>query len=114
LDVKLPLFRDFGLREDGGDGTDRFTRVAVDTLLGMDEELVLVLVETLHRAYLYTGSIFSPDARLRDHVGHLFLLWRIRRTYYTSRLHGASENHLDIPQLGPIIGASVSVQSISK
>jgi hypothetical protein len=45
LYVVFPLLGNLGLREDRSDRTDRHAGVAVDALLGMDEELVLVLIE---------------------------------------------------------------------
>jgi hypothetical protein len=80
LYVVFPLLGNLGLREDRSDRTDRHAGIAVDTLLGMDEELVLVLIEARDRANLHAGAIFGPDTRLGDDVGHLFL--RLQKFLY--------------------------------
>src|SRR5581483_4407866 len=77
LDEALPLLRHLVL---GGDGINRAglnARVAVDALLGIDIELIdLVVVRLVGRwvdavdgADLDAGVVLDPDARLADHVG---------------------------------------------
>ena len=43
---------------------------AVDTLVGMDDEHVLALVETIDGADLYTVGIFAVDTIVVDDVSH--------------------------------------------
>jgi hypothetical protein len=36
----------------------------------MDVELIFPLVNAVHRTHVYAGSVFYPDARFDDHIGH--------------------------------------------
>jgi hypothetical protein len=36
----------------------------------MDVELVLALVNAVHRTDIHAGSVLHPDASLDDHIGH--------------------------------------------
>jgi hypothetical protein len=71
LDEELPHLWNLSLREDGAHGTDRHAGVAVDALLRMNKELILILVKTLDGTNLDAGPILRPDARLSHHIGHV-------------------------------------------
>src|SRR5688572_2055559 len=70
LDEALPLVRSLVLREDRLDRTDRLARAAIDALVGMNEELILALVDAIDRAHLHAGLVLDVDARLGDHIRH--------------------------------------------
>src|SRR5215208_8137685 len=44
---------------------------AIDTLFGVDKELVPAVVDAVHRADLHAGLVLRADARLGDYVGHM-------------------------------------------
>jgi hypothetical protein len=75
----LCLFGPFGLRViSGGDGVNRAfltTGIAVNTLVGIDENLVGSFEETTDRANLDAVPIFAIDARFVNDVSHLKLLF---------------------------------------
>src|SRR5882724_5282230 len=84
LGVRLPLLGQIILREDGRHRTDRNTGTAVNALTGIDVQLrhfierrasivigaVFRRMDTIHRAHIYTGSVFRPETGLGDDVGH--------------------------------------------
>src|SRR4051794_10534287 len=72
--VALPLLRGVVLVEDRLDRADRLARTAVDTLVGMDVEHPLALVDAVDRTLVDAGAVLEIDARLGDDVGHLVLL----------------------------------------
>src|SRR2546426_6494521 len=69
-DVRLPLRRRVFLREDRGDRTLGLAGTAIDALVGVDVELILALVDTVHRTDIHAGAILQIDARLGDNVRH--------------------------------------------
>src|SRR4051794_34814234 len=78
LDVLLPLVGNLVLGEARVDRAGLDAGVAVDALLGIDVELLdLVVVglvrrrvDAIDRADLDARVVLGPDAGLRDHVGH--------------------------------------------
>ena len=75
--VDLDPFLGAGLAvgEDGLGRTFRFTNSAVDAFVGVDDEHVLALVETIHRTYFDAISVFALDTKVIDKIGH-FLLFK--------------------------------------
>src|SRR5581483_4487027 len=79
LDVLLPLGRDLVLGRDRVHRAGLHARVAVDALVGIYVELVVIVevglvlrrVDAVHRADLDAGVVLDADAGLVDHVGHL-------------------------------------------
>src|SRR5436190_14999730 len=59
-----------------GIGLDRFSRAfgfadtAIDTLVGMDDEHILALVEAVHRTHLNAIHVLALYATFRDDIGH--------------------------------------------
>src|SRR6267378_4327334 len=70
LDELLRLLRGFVLREDRLHRTHRLARSAVDTLVGVYEELIRALVDTVDRADLDAGLVLDVDTRLGDDIRH--------------------------------------------
>src|SRR4029450_9832385 len=64
------LFGRLALGEDRRRRAHRLAGPAVDTLVGVDEELVRPLIDAVHRADLDAGLVLDVDARLDDHVRH--------------------------------------------
>src|SRR3989442_16004641 len=69
-DEVFRLFRRLVLGEDRLHRAHRLAGPAVDTLVGVDEELVRPLIDAVHRADLDAGPLLDVDARLDDHVRH--------------------------------------------
>ena len=70
-DVALHLLGDlvFGI-----DGLHRALGLAgstVDTLFGVDHELVPAIVNIVYRANVHAGLVFCADAGLGDYLGHI-------------------------------------------
>src|SRR3954465_7572592 len=80
-DEPLPLVGDLVLGEAGVDRAGLDARVAVDALLGVDVELLDVVVvglvgrgvDAVDRTHLDARVVLLADARLGDDVGHGFL-----------------------------------------
>src|SRR3954453_12139631 len=78
VDVLLPLVRHLVLREAGVDRARLDAGVTVDALLGVDVELLDVVVvrlvrrrvDAVDRAHLDARVVLGADARLGDDVGH--------------------------------------------
>src|SRR6267143_2706254 len=84
LDVRLPFLRQIIQRENCRHRTDWNTGAAVNALGGIDVELrhfierraaivigaALCRMDTIHRAHIYTGSVFRPYTGFGDDVGH--------------------------------------------
>src|SRR5215208_312434 len=66
----LPLGRDVVLVEDGLHRADGLAGAAVHTLLGVDVEHAVALVDAVDRAFLDAGLVLDVDAGLGDDVGH--------------------------------------------
>src|SRR5690606_2655335 len=64
------LLRDLVFVVDGLYGANRRARAAADAFVGMDEKLVLTVVDAVDRAHLGAGLILGADARLADDVDH--------------------------------------------
>src|SRR3546814_13837279 len=47
-----------------------FANAAVDALVGVDDEHILALIETVDGAHLDAVHIFAPDAGNGDDIGH--------------------------------------------
>src|SRR5712664_1113260 len=69
-DEVFRLFRRLVFGEDRLHRAHRLAGPAVDTLVGVDEELIRPLVDAVHRADLDAGLVLDVDARLDDHVCH--------------------------------------------
>src|SRR5438874_3915234 len=59
-----------GIRTDGVGRAFRFADAAIDTLVGMDHEHILALIETVHGADLHAVHVLAANASFRDYVGH--------------------------------------------
>src|SRR5260370_476591 len=70
LDELLRRLRGFVLCEDRLHRTHRLARSAVDTLVGVYEELIRALVDTVDRADLDAGLVLDVDTRLSDDIRH--------------------------------------------
>src|SRR6266853_5505270 len=70
LDEPLRLLRGLVLGEDRLHRTYRLARSAVDTLVGVYEELIRALVDTVDWADLDTGLVLDVDTRLGDDIRH--------------------------------------------
>ena len=74
LDVGLvvvgPLVGNVVLVVDRLDGADGLARTAVDTLVGLDVEHAIALVDAVDGALVDAGAIFEIDAGLGDDVCH--------------------------------------------
>ena len=68
-----PLFREVFLGEDRIDWTGIYAETAVNTVNGVDVELpiVVVSVDTIHRADVYTGLVLDVDAGLGNYMCHV-------------------------------------------
>src|SRR5216683_1797659 len=103
LDELLRRLRGFVLCEDRLHRTHRLARSAVDTLVGVYEELIRALVDTVDRADLDAGLVLDVDTRLSDDIRHghspslvpRFLVHADARRYPRSRLR--------LPFLGRLI-----------
>ena len=72
-DPDLPLVGDLLQGEDRLDRAGVDAQPAVDALLGMNVEDLLILVlsvDAIDRADVDTGRVFGADARFSDDVGH--------------------------------------------
>src|SRR5579864_1881232 len=84
LGVRFPLIKEIIQRENCRHRTDRNTGPAVNALSGIDVQLnhlierraaiviraALCRMDTIHRAHIYTGSVFRPETGLGNDVGH--------------------------------------------
>src|SRR5690348_18409759 len=62
LDVRSHVGRDVLFREDGRHRAFRLARPAVDTLIGVDVELVFTLVDAVDRAHIHASAILDSNA----------------------------------------------------
>src|SRR5260370_19482240 len=84
LDVRVPLLRKIFQRENSRYWADRYTGAAINALSGVDiqqghlvERRSAIIIgaafrrmDTIHRAYIYTSSVFRPDTWFGNDVGH--------------------------------------------
>src|SRR5229473_1881033 len=84
LDIRVPFLRQIIQRENCRHRTDRNTGPAVNALSGIGIELrhfierrasivigsVFRRMDTIHRAHIYTGSVFRPETGISNDVGH--------------------------------------------
>ena len=74
----MPFLREVFFREDRLNRAFVDTEAAVDARIGIDEELVGILVlaailrgmDAIHRADFDASGVFGTDTRLSDDVGH--------------------------------------------
>src|SRR5690606_1816673 len=71
FDVVRPLRRNVGIGEDRLNGTLGLARAAVDTLVGVDVELIFRLIDAVDRTHLDAACVFHGNAGFRDHVRHV-------------------------------------------
>ena len=69
-DVAFHLLGNLVLGVDGLHRTLGLAGPAIDTLFGVDNELVPAVIDAVDRADLYAGLVLRADARLGDYVGH--------------------------------------------
>src|SRR2546422_10944312 len=69
-DVAFPLRWSVFLREDRRDRALRLAGPAVDALVRVNVQLVLPLVDAVHRTHVYAGAVLQADAGFRDDVRH--------------------------------------------
>ena len=76
LGIFLPLLRNFILRKNRVHRTYRNTAIAVDAVLRINvEHIVLVgAMNAVHGAYVDAGFVLDADTGLRDYVGHTWIL----------------------------------------
>jgi hypothetical protein len=82
LGEPLPLLGYLVLGEDRVNGAGLYARVAIDAFLGVDEELIDLLVigfvggrmDAVDRADLDARVVLDPDTRFCDHIGHCRVL----------------------------------------
>ncbi len=72
LCVLFPLHGHIRIRENRLNGTLRLTCAAVDTLVGMNVELVLTFIDAIDRANLDATRVVLIDAGLSNNVCHSF------------------------------------------
>jgi len=72
LYIIFPLHRHICVRENRLNRTLRLTCTAIDTLIGMDVELVLAFIDTVDWANLNTTRVVRIDTGLGDDIGHGF------------------------------------------
>ena len=70
FDIGSGLRRNILLREDRGYRALRLTSTAVDTLIWVNVELILSLIDAVYRAYIHAGPILYPDACFDNHLSH--------------------------------------------
>ena len=70
VDVEPFLGVGLGIGNDGLDRAFRFADAAIDTLVRVDHQHILALVEAIHRANFNTVHQFALDAALDDNIGH--------------------------------------------
>ena len=84
LNIRVPLLRQIIHHENGCHRTDRYTGAAINAFGRIDIQLrhfierrsaivigsALCRMDTIHRAHVHTGSIFSPDTRFGDNIGY--------------------------------------------
>ncbi len=66
----MPPLGQVFFREDGRDGAGRYTGSTVDTLIGVDVELIASIVNALHWTNFLTASVFNPNTGLGYDVRH--------------------------------------------
>ena len=69
VDVEPFLGVGLGIGNDGLDRAFRLADAAIDAFVGVDDQHVLALVETIHGANLDTVHQFALDAALDDNIG---------------------------------------------
>lgn len=72
LGVAFPFHRHVCIRENRLNRTLRLARPAVDTLVGMNVELVLAFIYAIDRADLYATRIVRADTGFSNNVCHSF------------------------------------------
>ena len=86
LSVRMPLFWQFLQRENSRHRANRHTGSAINALSGVDIQLrhfiehrtaipigsVFRGMDAIHRTDVDTSSVFGPDTRFSDDVGHVF------------------------------------------
>src|ERR1700736_4290537 len=113
LDELLRRLRGFVLGEDRLHRTHRLARSAVDTLVGVYEELIRALVDTVDRANLDTGFVLDVDTRLGDDIRHgQFPLW-FSGGQFTLPPCGSLPKPLRLPLLGLVPRALPTPNSTS-
>jgi len=70
VDLQPVVEARFGVRFDRIDRAFRFANTTVDTFVGMNDEHVLALIETIDRANFHTVHEFAFDAVVGDEIGH--------------------------------------------
>ena len=82
LNIIFPLSRDSALLKDSRNRASRFASATIDTLIGIDVELFVIIIpgfigcrmNTVHGANIYTGCVFRTDAWLCDDIGHIIYI----------------------------------------
>jgi len=77
LHVLLHVRRYVFLGEDRRDRTFRLAGAAVDAFIGVDEQLLLALINAIDGAYVYARLVLHADARFGNYVRHRFLVGSI-------------------------------------
>lgn len=68
--VVRPLFRKVVFIVDGFHRANRLAGATVDTLIRVDIEHPIALINAVNRALIYTGPIFNVDAGKSNYIGH--------------------------------------------
>jgi hypothetical protein len=78
FEVLLPLGRNSIFFKDGSHGASRLTGAAIDTLVRVNLELIVLVVvgftgsgmNAIHRAHIDARAVFHADTRRGNHIGH--------------------------------------------
>lgn len=82
-DVLLLVLRDILLREDRVDRALWLAGAAVNALVGVDVEHLVVFVDAVYGADIHAGSVLGFDAGFGDDVGHSALSASVRTAVRT-------------------------------
>jgi hypothetical protein len=82
FEILPPLVWHCALFKNGCHGAGRFAGSAIDTLVRVNIQLVMLFVivfagggmDAINGTHIHTGAIFDTDTRLGNHVGHTHAL----------------------------------------
>jgi len=103
LDELLRLLRGFVLGEDRLHRTHRLARSAVDTLVGVYEELIRALVDTVDWTDLDAGLVLDVDTRLSNDIRHGHSPSLVPRFLVHADARQVPRSRLRLPLLGRLI-----------
>jgi len=71
LNVLLPLGGDFGIEKDGFHGAFRYTRSAVNAIIGINVKLLFIAIETFTWADDHAIGVLTIDTGFGNDVSHI-------------------------------------------